>query len=118
MSAVMRPKRNAFPGEWVSYYPTGDPSEEPVPMLVYRVDRDMVSGIYWRLGHPLPIEVHYVHHLHSEHWDAYTDAAVLQTERRRSGAYDLHPIYGPLGTRVLSMATARAAKGAAEDADE
>lgn len=106
MSAIPRPKRNAEPGEIVNYFEGGDPTAVPVSATVHVVHSGgSVTLMFMRPGTPTVITKTGVQHMYSPYWDA-----VPLSAKQANGAFDFHPVYGPLFDKHLQLAVARKAR--------
>lgn len=90
-------KRNAAVGETVLYYESGDKSGIAVPAVVTAVsDMGAMLAVHQprRSRHQV---VEWSRHVNDPYWEGRDGL------RQRTGAWDFHPIYGPLFTKGLHL---------------
>lgn len=105
------PKRNALVGERILFYPTGSDAEPPQLALVTDAnDTGLVRMSIVGAGRLKFQVVDWRRHIDDPYWDKVPSRA-----KHTSGAWDFHPVEGPLFDKHVTMAKVRAHRDTSDE---
>lgn len=97
-----RYQRNACVGEWVLFYPAGKKSERPVIAVVTEANDQCVQlNALGPRNSRYRIPKGWSRHIDDPWWDS------REHLRAPNGAWDFHPVYGPVFTKQLAVIKAQ-----------